>query len=190
MKMLMRLIVMLCSLMTVSAQATEMYRWTDQNGVVNYSNEPPPGHVQGVKKTDITPNVIDGQGSYNLKMSMKKSPVVLFSGDCGAACREAKALLDKRGIPYTLRDPDKDKTVAAALGETSDHIHLPDLKVGNHLLKGFETKQWNDALDAAQYPRHPMPGGQRDTFPPVSSSSTSTGDTAASPAQFSDRAAP
>ncbi|MDA8328594.1 MAG: glutaredoxin family protein [Betaproteobacteria bacterium] len=188
--MLMRLIVMLCSLMTVSAQATEMYRWTDQNGVVNYSNEPPPGHVQGVKKTDITPNVIDGQGSYNLKMSMKKSPVVLFSGDCGAACREAKTLLDKRGIPYTLRDPDKDKTVAAALGEPSDHIRLPDLKVGDHLLRGFETKQWNDALDTAQYPRHPIPGDQRGAFPPVSSSSTPTSENAASPTHFSDRAAP
>ena len=188
--MIMRLIVMLCSLMTVSAQATEMYRWTDQNGVVNYSNEPPPGHVQGVKKTDIIPNVIDGQDSYNLKMSMKKSPVVLFSGDCGATCLEAKALLDKRGIPYTLRDPNKDKTVAAALGEPSDHIHLPDLKVGNHLLKGFEIKQWNDALDAAQYSRHPIPGDQRGTFPPVSSTLTSTSDHATSPAHFSDRATP
>jgi hypothetical protein len=185
-----RIVLMLCSLMALSARATEMYRWIDQNGVVNYSNEPPPGKVQGIKKTDIAPNVIDGQGSYSLKMAMKKSPVVLFSGDCGAVCREAQALLDQRGIPYTLRDPNKDTTVAAALGEAADHIRLPDLKVGNHLLKGFGAQQWNAALDAAQYPQHPMPGGQRDLLPPISSSSAATDDHAKPSEPFSDRAAP
>lgn len=37
--------------------AADMYRWVDANGVVNYSNVPPPAHVKATRIADTEPTV-------------------------------------------------------------------------------------------------------------------------------------
>ncbi len=148
------------------ANAADVYRWVDHNGVVNYSDQAPPGMSKGVVEKSLTSNVIDGQDSYELKTAAEKNPVVLYSTGCGSLCNDARNLLTQRGIPFSFKDPLVDKDAAKELGNPSGGFHLPMVKVGSHMLKGYESRQWNTALDAANYPKQPIPGGQRGKLQP------------------------
>ena len=145
---------------TGASVAADLYRWVDKNGVVNYGDQAPDDTVKKLQLRKLEPNVIDGQPSYALQQAVSKHPVILFGGDCGPLCVNAQALLDKRGVPYTLKDPQKNKADAEALNTLmgGGEMQLPVLKVGNNPIKGFETAHWNTALDEAGYPKSPLPG--------------------------------
>jgi len=142
-----------CVSATALAQA---YRWVDKDGRVHYSDTPPPPAVsRNVDK--ISPQsgpVSDAQplGSA-LQQAVKVNPVKLytFSG-CSAACTDAKALLEKRGVPYTeisVDSPDKREELKRVSGGNN----VPVLVVGNTVKQGFEAGMYNAALDAGGYPK-------------------------------------
>ena len=149
---------LLLGFLAVNAGADEYYRWTDKNGVVNYSDHIPHVPITNLQEKKVVANVIDGQPSYAMKVAAEKSPVILFGGDCGPICTNAQAFLDKRGIPYTLKDPQKNKDDAVALNALTGALNLPVLKVGNNALKGFQSDYWTTALDQAGYPKSALPG--------------------------------
>lgn len=159
-----------------TAGAADVYRWVDQNGVVNYSDQMPVGDIRGLEEKQLFANVIDDQPSYALKRAAQRHPVVLFGGDCGPLCRDAQALLEKRGIPYTLKDPQKNRSDANELNRLTGGMQVPVLRVGDKVYKGFEAEMWNDALDSADYPRTPLPHHEAPPAPPVSASTPPAGD--------------
>jgi len=146
---------------TSSVFATDFYRWVDKSGAVHYSDQAPTEHVKKIEQRKLAPNVIDGQESYLVKDASGKNPVVLFGGDCGPLCSNAKSLLEKRGIPYTLKDPQVNKTDAAALNELTGAMELPVIKIGKQMIKGFEPTRWNVMLDEAGYPQSPIAGSHK-----------------------------
>ena len=133
--------------------AGQVYRWVDKAGHVQYSDQLPPADAKKAEQRKIGENVIDGQDSYALKQAVAKAPVVLFTTDCGQYCDSAKAFLDKRGIPYTTKDPKNNKADTEALMALVGVMEVPVLKVGNKPYKGFEEGRWNAALDEAGYPK-------------------------------------
>jgi glutaredoxin len=133
--------------------AAQVYRWVDKSGHVQYSDQPPPADAKKAEQRKIGENVIDGQDSYALKQAVAKAPVVLFTTDCGQYCDSAKAFLDKRGIPYTTKDPKNNKADTEALMALVGVMEVPVLKVGKKPYKGFEESRWNAALDEAGYPK-------------------------------------
>jgi glutaredoxin len=154
---------------TDGAWATEFYRWVDKSGAIHYSDQMPTGHVNKLEQRKLEPNVIDGQASYVMKDAAIKNPVILFGADCGPLCSNAKALLEKRGIPYELKDPQKVKKDAEALNALTGAMELPVIKVGKEMIKGFEPNQWNAMLNDAGYPKSKIPGASRkdDKLPPL-----------------------
>ncbi|MHB1678573.1 MAG: glutaredoxin family protein [Sulfuriferula sp.] len=153
----------LALLLVNTAVAADFYRWVDKNGVVNYSDETPTEAVTQLEQRKMWANVIDGQPSYALKIAATKYPVILYAGDCGPLCANAVALLNKRGIPYALKDPQKNKADAEALSVLmgSGMMELPVLQIGAKQIKGFEPGRWNSVLDVAGYPKTAMPGDIR-----------------------------
>ena len=143
-----------------TAFSTTLYRWVDKNGVVNYGDQVPSDAVKHLEQKKLEANVIDGQPSYALAEAVSKHPVILFAGDCGPVCTDAQALLNKRGVPYTLKDPQKNRADATALHALmgGGPMALPVLKVGDDAIRGFEVTRWNAALDEAGYPKSPLPG--------------------------------
>ena len=143
-----------------TAFSATLYRWVDKNGVVNYGDQVPNSGVQQLEQKKLQSNVIDGQSSYVLKEAVSKHPVILFAGDCGPVCTDAQTLLNKRGIPYALKDPQKNRADAVALHALmgGGAMALPVLKVGDDIIRGFEASRWNAALDEAGYPKSPLPG--------------------------------
>ena len=144
-----------------NSYATDFYRWVDKSGAVHYSDQSPTGPVRKLEQRKLDANVIDGQASYLVKDAAKKNPVILFGGDCGPLCANAKNLLEKRGIPYALKEPQKNKEDAEALNTLTGAMELPVIKIGKEMIKGFEPAQWNAMLDEAGYPKTRIPDGRK-----------------------------
>lgn len=155
------LIILSLAAVTVQANAGEIYRWVDKAGAVHYSDQAPTGSVKKLEQRKLETNVIDGQGSYVMKDAATKNPVTLYAGDCGPLCANAKALLEKRGIPYSMKDPQKNKVDAESLNALTGAMELPVLKIGNNPIKGFEPARWNQMLDEAGYPKTKIPGDRK-----------------------------
>jgi glutaredoxin len=139
---------------------TSVYKWTDADGKVHFSDTPPPPSVK-----DVTEKRIRGGGGdssqlpYATQMAMKSSPVTLYTApQCGAPCEQGRSLLGDRGIPYTERDAQASREDAEAVKKAIGALQVPVLMVGNDALKGYDPGAWNGALDGAGYPRTRLPG--------------------------------
>jgi glutaredoxin len=162
------LAIAMIALVPALAQAQSVYRWVDKSGKVHYSDQPPPEEVKNVQQKRV-----GGGGSaevsqlpYATQVAMQKSPVVLYGAPtCGAPCDQGRALLSKRGIPYTERDVSANEADAEALKKLVGAMDVPVLTLGANKLKGYDEGSWNSALDSAGYPRTALPG-QRPPAPP------------------------
>src|SRR5690242_12248060 len=139
-----------------TAQADKLYKWTDAEGNVHYTDHPPtPAEARSQERKKFGDRPTDVTLPYALQQAIKKFPVTLYTADCGDACTKAAALLSKRGVPYTEKNARE-----AAAGEelkalNGGKLEVPLLKLGNQLVKGYEEAGWNRALDAAGYPSSP-----------------------------------
>jgi len=130
----------------------QVYKWKDAQGNMHYSDTPPMD-VKNVESKNVKANVVDTDAQpFETKVAAQKYPVSLYSFDgCGDICATAQAYLDKRGIPYTLKNTDADKD---ALQKLTGSMQIPVLVVGNKTpRRGFEESMWSSLLDEAGYPK-------------------------------------
>ena len=137
----------------------ELYKWIGADGKINYSDTPPPADAKKVEKKRLNDRVSEGDGlNFATRNAMKKYPVVLFATNCGAPCDQARALLAKRGIPHSEKNPEKKLADGLQLKKLTGALEVPDLQVGKDTpIKGFNESVWNAALDAAGYPKSAAP---------------------------------
>lgn len=141
-----------------AAQAGDLYRWVDKNGVVHYGDAPQAQDAERIKVHVQSSSAPESSASsadvpYEARMVAKHFPVALyvFVG-CDKLCKQAHAYLGKRKIPYTehvirtMKDFDKFK-------KDSGMDALPVLTVGRKWLRGFNAAAWGNELDAAGYPK-------------------------------------
>jgi glutaredoxin len=136
--------------------AQVIYRSVDQNGHVSYSDQPP------ILPAPRLSNIKDGAVSagdetrvalpYALTQVMAQFPVTLYSNpQCGGACISARALLVKRGVPFTestittQQDADALKRIGGENGP-------PLITIGGQHLRGYSEGELTQYLDAAGYP--------------------------------------
>ena len=76
----------------------------------------------------------------------------------------ARAHLDKRGIPYTEKNPAKPATTQDFEDfkkMTGGALEVPLLQIGKlKVIKGYLASEWDAALDAAGYPSAALPGAK------------------------------
>jgi glutaredoxin len=140
---------------------TSVYKWTDADGKVHFSDmPPPPGITKNITEKRMGGGVVEAsQLPYETQMAMKSSPVTLYTApQCGAPCDEGRTLLGNRGIPYTERNAQASAEDAEAVKKAIGALQVPVLLVGGDALKGFDPNAWNGALDGAGYPRTKPPG--------------------------------
>jgi glutaredoxin len=147
-----------------SACAAEVYRWQDAQGVIRYSDTMPPPTAKNVQKFKSTggslilekpvPPVQDSaevaeKSAKAIDQPAEKPEITLFSFDeCGAACKEAEGFLNKRGVPFTLKNQELDKT---ELQQRTGKLEVPVIFIGKEMRSGFQEKVWNELLDATGY---------------------------------------
>ncbi|MBL8311894.1 MAG: glutaredoxin family protein [Burkholderiales bacterium] len=140
-----------------AASAQQVYRWTDANGRVQYSDQPPPADAKNVQQKNVGGNSIqNNELPLAAADAQKRNPVTLFVSECGVACDSAKQLLNQRGIPHTVVDPTRSLELNNRFKSEAGGVSIiPVLKVGSKIVTGFNDVAWASALDAAGYPKTP-----------------------------------
>lgn len=135
------------------AAAGTLYRWTDDQGNVHYTDQPPPTGAKNASQKSYrsgTPEAATSQASQQARL---RGPVTLFlTPDCGVHCERAKAHLARRGIPYASKDPTASVEAGLALKPDGGKAVVPTLMIGSEKLEGYLQSAWDAALDKAGYP--------------------------------------
>ena len=149
--------VTLAVLAASGAAAQSLYRYIDANGRVVYSDQPPPPSAKDVQARKLPENVIETDPTpLAARQAAERFPVTLYTFDCDI-CREAQALLAKRGIPFETVVVTEEKG-AARLKALTGKQSAPVLQVGDkQVLQGYNEERWQAVLDDAGYPRTPPP---------------------------------
>ena len=149
--------------------AAQIYEWVDEKGVKQYTQHPPPPNIKQVQQRRVGGNVIETSGpSFSMQEATKKFPVTLYVTDCGDLCRDARAHLSKRGIPFTEKNPQKAEELDTFKKFSGGGMEVPLLVVGTlKTIKGFQSSEWDSTLDAAGYPSTAIPGSKPTATPPA-----------------------
>ena len=175
-----------------AAQDKQMYRYVDADGKVVYTDKTPPPNAKNVQPKRMNANVIESNEiPLAAQIASEKYPVTLYTFDCGDICRNAEAMLNRRGIPYSTVVV-SDAQGAAKLQALTGASSAPVLQVGEKLIaKGFLESQWQSMLDEAGYPKTPPTRRTGITRPPATNSTAKAETaTAATPAAPAPAAAP
>jgi len=172
-------LIMLAAL-AVESSAQSLYRYVDPNGRVVYSDQPPPPTAKDVQPKQLPGNVIETDPvPLAARQAAERFPVTLYTFDCDI-CRDAKALLDKRGVPFETVIVSDEKG-AARLKALTGKQSAPVLQVGDkQVMQGYNEERWQAILDDAGYPRTP-PAARRP--PPRPQTAAKAAPTPPEPAQ-------
>lgn len=142
--------------------AAQLYRWTDENGKVNYTDTPPPANARNVQKKgaarpgggEAAPAAAQ---SYAMQLAAKNFPITIYtSKDCGNPCQKGLDFLKKRAVPFTEKVVTTQAEVDAVV-KLAGAPRVPVLAVGIVVQKDFEEQAWGEALDTAGYPKTATP---------------------------------
>src|SRR5690242_14256963 len=170
-------------ILAADAAAQTLYRYVDANGRVVYSDQPPPPTVKEAQTRQLPENVIETDPRpLQARQAAEHFPVTLYTFDCDV-CREAQALLVKRGVPFQTVIV-SEEAGAAKLKALTGKQSAPVLTIGDkEIMQGYNEQRWQAMLDEAGYPRT-LP-----TLPHVPSRATAAAQKAASDAAAAPKAA-
>src|SRR5687767_4517163 len=136
------------------AQERQVYRYTDSDGRIVYSDRAPTSGAKDLSMKRVRGNTIDTDTvPLATQQAAERFPVTLYTFNCGRTCDNAQALLNRRGVPFTtvnVEDGDNAQKLQQLTGEMS----APVLQVGDKLIqKGWNEANWNATLDQAGYPK-------------------------------------
>jgi len=169
---------------SASAQDRQVYRYTDPEGRVIYSDRAPPTNARDVQAKRLGANFIENsQLPLAAQQAMERFPVTLYTFKCGELCQNAEGLLNRRGVPFTTVNVEEQKG-AEQLKNLTGELQAPVLQVGDKLIaKGYNEQKWQAMLDEAGYPKTPPPrrptAPARASEPPPASTKAEIADTAA-----------
>lgn len=146
-----------------SAQAQQkLYRWVDEKGNVHVTDTAPPLGARDVVQKTYGAGAAAGPSPYELREAQQNFPVTLYTApSCKEPCAQARAALNKRGVPFSEVQVWNEET-NAQLKEISQSNEVPVLTVGRSVQKGFEQGAYDILLDSAGYPRAGLlPEGQQ-----------------------------
>ncbi len=140
-------------LVTAGVGAETTYRWVDPStGGTVISDLPPPAGARQVMKYAGGSGGGELQLPYAVRQASEKFPVILYTSAGCVTCKEARALLERRGVPFSERVANSEEEVAAFNRQLGGDAVLPSISVGRQGARGFSPAAWNELLDAAGYP--------------------------------------
>ena len=148
----MRPLIILCLALASTYASAEAYRWVDSTGRTIISDSPPPSNAKNVEKMGGNSENADGL-SFAVRKAKENFPVTLYtSADCTSDCKQARDVLNARGVPFTEKMLQKAED-ANELKQLVGDVFIPSLKVGKQSFRGFEAAAYNNLLDLAGYPK-------------------------------------
>lgn len=130
---------LLSFLIAVPAGAVGVYKWTDAQGRVHYGDSAPStGHPAAVRLPAEVPRQEDAGA---VEPAARVVDVTLYTASWCRACRQVRAFLDAKGIPY--REWDVEKT---DYGESRYRAlgggELPLITVDGEVLRAFDERRF------------------------------------------------
>jgi glutaredoxin len=143
--------------LTAGAHAQTLYRYIDANGRVVYSDQPPPSSARDVQPKRLPENVIETDPvPLATRQAAARFPVTLYTFDCDV-CRDAQAMLAKRGVPFETVFVTEEQG-AARLKALTGKQSAPVLQIGDkQVVEGYNEERWQAMLDGAGYPKSAPP---------------------------------
>jgi glutaredoxin len=142
--------------------SAQQYRWTDEQGRVHYTDTPPPPSAKDVRRKGPASAAPEQASAPAVRVTLYTSP------NCDAPCRDARRLLEQRGVAFSEISV-FDAASLAELKRAAGAERIPALVVGTKALVGLSPKEWNTALDAAGFASSPSAGAAKPrALPPVS----------------------
>ena len=140
---------------TLAAAQSVTYQWTDpKTGGTIISDKAPPADATDVVKWMGNTRNEDQPLTYGARQAAEKYPVTLFTAaSCVDACKQARDLLNGRGVPFTEQMLKSDEEIAALSKRLGSDATVPSIFVGKQSYKGVEAGAWNNLLDLAGYPK-------------------------------------
>lgn len=184
-----------------AAPAQSVYRIVGPDGKVTFSDKPPTNpatvSVTGLGGKPVPLRPAEVVLPLDLRQSMARYPVTLYSGPGCVPCNAGRLLLQGRGVPYTEFTVSSNADIDA-LQRISGDNSLPFLTIGGQKIKGYSQAEWTQFLNAASYPatsRVPSGFNFAEARPLVSTQQAETATQAPAPAAEtaaapSDAAAP
>lgn len=149
----MRLLLLLCLLACAPASA-EIYRWTDADGRIHYSDKPPPDRKATQVKIQVPsitgPAVVSPAQPSAAAQAEARQPVKIFTTAWCGYCKKAKAHLAARGVPYREIDVEISDSGQREYRELRGR-GVPVILVGSQRMDGFDAKGLDAMLTAAGY---------------------------------------
>lgn len=130
------------------AQA-DIYKWTDSNGKVHYSDAEPAEqkaetvNVDNINTfTDVSISDAPGwKGFYQPEIKPRVKNVVMYSTARCGYCKKARRYFTERGIDFTEKMIDSDKAAYEEYQQL-DATGVPVILVGNKRMNGFSEKMF------------------------------------------------
>lgn len=184
----MRTVMLVAAALLVSAPSWALYKVVGPDGKVTYTDKPPAANASA-KVSPITPGAAPAAQDtvpFELRQPMQRFPVVLYtSADC-VPCDSARQLLIQRGVPFNEKRLSSEAD-ARAYDQLGGGRTVPGLGIGAQQLRGLNTAEWTQYLDAAGYPKESrLP---KDWKPPVATPLVESRPVAAEPAREATGAA-
>ena len=155
----MRSLLVLCLALSSLTVSAETYRWIDPQGRTVISDTPPSGRARDVSKSGVGgPNT--DELPYASRIAAENYPVVLYtSAECTKECKDARDLLNSRGVPFSERMVQKQEDVDE-LKQLVGDFFVPTLKVGKQTFRGYESVAYGNLPDLAGYPKNATYGSK------------------------------
>jgi glutaredoxin len=131
--------------------AAKLYKWVDKDGNVSYHDQPPSTAGYRVEEKNIGTRA----ASANKVAAdvLEKYPIVLYTTPKCSSCDLARAYLKGRGVPYTEKNVDGDRTLQDELIKQAGGLAVPTIMVGSKVMKGYLESLLEGELDQAGYPK-------------------------------------
>jgi glutaredoxin len=137
----MKLCFILLAVLLASPSFAGVYKWTDAQGRIHYSDAPPPA----ARSTQLKLQSFSGPAEVSQAIGAD-SGVTLYTTEWCGVCKRAKAFLTQNGVPFREWDVEKTEYGAAKFKQLGGS-GVPLITVGSEKMMGFDANRfmalWN-----------------------------------------------
>lgn len=132
------LVISIASLLSTYSVA-EIYKWTDENGKVHFSDQKP--NSNGGESVKLKINTYESVSFETLDYgdNSNSQHVFMYSTEWCGYCKKAKRYFQKHGIAFTEYDIEKNRSAKAEYDRIGGR-GVPVILVGDKRMNGFSEK--------------------------------------------------
>jgi len=140
----MKPILILLALFLAWPASAGVYKWTDAQGRVQYSDSPPPA----AKTTQLRLQTYTGPVEVSRAIGADSGVTIYTTEWCGV-CQRAKAFFKQNGVPFREWDVEKTEYGAIRFGQLGGS-GVPVITVGPEKMMGFDANRFMTLWKSAQ----------------------------------------